>query len=119
MPDTQIIEYKGKKIIFTDFNKDRKRVKEIVEEAKAIIKEQPLNSAYILTDVTGLIFNSEMVEIFKQYTEHNKIYVKSSAVVGIIGLQKIAYDAVMRFSNRNVPNFSSKQEALDWLAEQE
>jgi hypothetical protein len=115
----QIIEYKGKKIIYMDFsNCDRRKMVEIVEGIKPLIEEQPLNSALTLVNVDGLVFNTDILKAFKEFTEHNKPYVKTGAVVGIKGIQKIAYDAVMRFSERNLPLFETIDEAKEWLVQQ-
>jgi hypothetical protein len=115
----QIIEYKGKKIFYMDFsNCDRKKMTDIVEGLKPIIEEQPLNSLLTLVNVTGLIFNADILKAFKEFTEHNKPYVKAGAVIGIKGIQKIAYDAVMKFSERNLPLFETVDEAKEWLSQQ-
>jgi hypothetical protein len=36
-------------------------------------------------------------------------------VIGISGLQRLIYEAVQRFSQRNIPVFDSREEALTWL----
>lgn len=117
MEQVQIIEHKGKKIITMDFT-DRNKIHEGISIAKSIIAGYSPNSALTLTDLTGLVFNSEIIQAFKEFTEHNKPYIKASAIIGVKGIQKVAYDAVMRFSRRNIPIFGTRQEALDWLVEQ-
>lgn len=123
MKQVQYIEYKGKKILEMDFQnfifKDISTIKEIMDEAKRLIISQPEGSVLTLTNVTGLRFSPEMIALFDQFTEHNKPYVKNGAVVGIVGLQKLAYNAVMRFSGRNLPIFKEREEALEWLAQQD
>jgi hypothetical protein len=115
----QILEYKGKRIIYMDFtNIDRKKSAEILEQIKPTIKAEPLNSVLTLVNVTGLVFSTEMLKAFKEFTEHNKPYVKAGAVVGIKGIQKIAYDAVMKFSERQLPLFETVDEAKEWLSQQ-
>lgn len=120
MKRVQLIEYKGKKITSLDFSScDKKLIPDLIEEAEALVKTQPLNSVLTLTDLTDFRFDAKMIELFKELTAHNKPYVKAGAIIGIKGLQKVAYDAVMRFSNRNIPLFSDRQEALEWLINQE
>lgn len=122
MGQCQVIEYKGKKIVEIDFQgytfKDLDDIQAIMNEAKKIISAQPEKSVITLTNSTGLRFSPEIVELFNGFTEHNKPYIKTGAVVGIVGLQKLAYNAVMKFSGRNIPIFPDRQEALDWLAQQ-
>jgi hypothetical protein len=123
MEEVQIIEYKGKKIVYIDFQdhnfQDINKIKKIIDASKALIVSHPLNSVISLTNCTGLRFSSQLIEVFKEFTEFNKPYVKTGAVIGIMGLQKVAYDAVMKFSKRNIQTFSTKEEALEWLANQE
>jgi hypothetical protein len=117
-----VIEHRGKKIIEIDFQnytfKDVEEIQAIMNEAKKIISAAPEKSVITLTNCIGLRFSPEIIELFNNFTEHNKTYVKVGAVIGITGLQKLAYNAIMRFSGRNIPIFENRQEALDWLAQQ-
>jgi hypothetical protein len=54
----------------------------------------------------------------KEFTRHNKPYVIAAAVVGITGLKQIIYNAVLKFSGRNLVAFDSVDRAKDWLAGQ-
>jgi hypothetical protein len=68
-----------------------------------------------LTDVTDMEINPEIIQAFKDFTLYDKPYIRASAVVGIRGLMKIAYNAVMAFSGRRIPCFDTRDEALAWL----
>jgi hypothetical protein len=52
----------------------------------------------------------------KEFTKHNKPYVKASAVVGISGIKKIIFHAVMLFSGRKIHACDTLEQAKDWLA---
>lgn len=120
MKRVQLIEYKGKKVILFDFSScDKELVPDLIKEGEVLVKTQPLNSGFTLTDLTGFRFDAKMIELFKEFTAHNKSYIKAGAIIGIKGLQKVAYDAVMRFSNRNIPLFDDREQALEWLVKQE
>jgi hypothetical protein len=54
----------------------------------------------------------------KEVAASNAPWVKASAVIGVSGLLQVALIAVTRFSKRNILAFSTKEEALDWLAAQ-
>lgn len=108
-----------KEIMVFDFtNKTVEQIIADIEEAKKHVSTRPFASILALTDLTGMRFNSRVTEAFKGFTTHNKPYIKSSAIIGIQGLQKIAYQAVMAFSKRNIPIFKTRAEALDWLVKQ-
>lgn len=118
----QVIEHQGKTIVDIDFQnytfKDVEEIEAIMKEAKKIIGSKPEKSVITLTNCNGLRFSPEIVELFNSFTEHNKRFVKVGAVIGITGLQKLAYNAIMRFSGRNIPIFTDRLEALNWLAQQ-
>ncbi|HVN75670.1 MAG TPA: hypothetical protein VMT19_05085 [Thermoanaerobaculaceae bacterium] len=89
-----------------------------IKKAQAIIETHPPKSLLILTDVTGTVFNTRGVEEMKRYSAFNTPYVKASAVVGVSGLARIIYDAVVKVIGRSVVRFDTEVEALDWLARQ-
>jgi hypothetical protein len=57
--------------------------------------------------------------VVKEFTKHNEPYMKITALIGVEGIKKVIYDAVLLFTKRkNLILKNSKEEALDWLAEQ-
>lgn len=118
MKRVQFIEHKGKKILHLDFSNCKvAELEATIEEAKQVISGQPPNSLLILTDVTDTEMSRESSRLIKDFTAHNKPYVTTSAVVGVAGLKKIVYDAVIRFSGRQIATFDTVEQAKDWLAE--
>lgn len=119
MNRVEIINYNGKEIIFIDFSNldilQFEEFKATIESAKNIIKNCPPASALTLVDFTNLRFSSQFLSELKELTLHNKPYVKSGAVLGVQGLQKVVFDSVMKITGRNLPIFKSKEEGLDWL----
>ena len=89
-----------------------------VERAKAIVATHPAKSLLILTCVRGTVFNTKAVEELKRYSSFNTPFVKASAVVGLSGLARIIYDAVVKVIGRSIARFDSEAEALDWLVAQ-
>lgn len=123
MDRIKIVTHKDKNIIYLDFSSadmfnNKAEVLKLIQEAKEYIGKQSPNSQLTLTDATDLRFNMELIDILKGFTHHNKPFVKAGAIVGVKGLQKVAYDTVMKFTKRNIPIFSTAEEAMDWLAEQ-
>ena len=115
----RVIDYKGKEIVYLDFSDcNVNEVFEILEMAKKIIRIQPLNSVLTLTNVSGTKYNREVIQAMKEFANDNKPFVKAGAVVGIDGLKKIVYDAITRFSERNLPAFDDGEKAKDWLIRQ-
>lgn len=118
MERVQFIQHKGKKILhinFADCKADE--VLTVIDQSKAVIRTQALQSVFTLTDVTNTAFNSKVSDALKEFVVHNKPYVVAAAVVGVTGLKQIIYNAVMKFSGRKLTAFDSLAEAKDWLAE--
>lgn len=91
---------------------------QLIREATGVIAAQPAKSLRTLTDVTGMKFNTDVTEAMKEFASHNKPYVMAGAVVGIAGLKQIIYNAVLKFSGRNLVAFDSDGQAKDWLVNQ-
>ncbi len=114
----KFIKHEEKDILFLDFSNTRTdEVLKIIEDAKRVISTKPMNSLLTLTDVTNARFNDEVNDGMKQFSAHNKPYVKAAAVVGITGLKKILFGAVMAFSKRNIVSFDNAEQAKRWLAD--
>ena len=90
-------------------------LKAVAEEMHRVISKEPPKSVRTLNDVTGTGFDSESVAVLKSKVAANAPYVRRAAVIGITGLQALIYEAVQKFSQRSIPLFSTRQEALDWL----
>lgn len=115
----RFIEHKGKQILHLDFARTGSdQILRIIEEAKRVISDQPARSLRTLTDVTDLKFNSAASDAMKEFASHNKPYVTAAAVVGVTGLKQIIYNAVVKFTGRNLVLFDTHGEAKDWLAAQ-
>ena len=118
--EIRVIDHKGKKIVLFDFSHCKKEdIKPIIYDAKQWFLSKRPNSILTLTDVTEARYDTETLSFFKEFTLHNKPYVRAGAVVGITNpLLKFAYRAVTAFSKRNLPIFNTHEEALDWLMDQ-
>ena len=116
MSRVQIISYKTAKIVSLDFSGCKaEEVTPIVAQAKALIARQPRGSALVLTNVAGTEMSRAVSQLMKELTTHNKPFVKASAVVGVDGLKKIAFNAVQRVSGRRLSSFDTVEQAMEWL----
>lgn len=93
-------------------------MKMVAEEGHRVISGQQPGSVLTLNDVSGTSFDQESVAALKSRVAANAPYVRRAAVFGISGLQSLIYDAVQAFSRRKIPNFSTRQEALEWLVKE-
>ena len=117
MGRVNFIEHKGRKLLHLDFSHCKaEEVLQIIDQARAVIGAQPPKSVMTLTDVTETGFNSAVSDAMKAFVEHNKPFVAASAVVGVTGLKQIIFNAVVRFSGRQLHAFDTMDQAKDWLA---
>ncbi len=113
------IRHGEREILLLDFSATRPpEAISIIEHAKGVISSRPENSLLTLTDVTDIRFNDELSQKMKEFTVHNKPYVRAAAVVGVTGLKRIIFNAVLAFSRRNITAFDDRESAKRWLAEQ-
>ncbi len=112
----KFIRHQEKEILFLDFsNSGIEEVLKTIEDAKRVMRARPEQSLLTLTDVTNARFNEAVGDGMKQLTDHNRNSVKASAVVGVTGLQKIIFGAIVAFSKRNIESFDDVEQAKQWL----
>jgi hypothetical protein len=117
MVKTQFVNYKGKRVLVEDFTnlKPGPEFKNYTIEAQAIIASQPPKSVLAVFDATGSHFDSNILNVMKEFTRANTPYIKAAAVVGITGLLQVALSAVAKFTGREFVTFKTRDEAMDWL----
>jgi hypothetical protein len=120
MPSLQWITHKGKRILYTDIASQKtEELLDIVKLLKVEIEKEPLNSVVCLCNVKGGKTNTEINQALKEFVKYVDPYMKMITVIGLEGLQTIVFNAVLMFSrSKKLTIKNSKEEALDWLAEQ-
>ena len=121
MPGSSVITYKGKRIVFNDFaDATTEEIIATIKQAEELIRTKPPESVYIITDTSGKsMYNKETAAAFKEFVAGNKPYVKMSVVIGLDGIKKVLYDAVILFSKRkNLITMNTLEEAKEFLAKQ-
>lgn len=110
------IKHGGRDILFLNFvGCSTNDVLNVISEAKQVIGAQPEGSLLTLTDVTNARFNEDVTDRMKEFTAHNKPFVKAGAIIGVSGIKKIIFEAVMMFSKRRIHMFDDMNAAKDWL----
>ena len=120
MPSLQWITHKGKRILYTDIASQKtEELLDIVKRLKAEIEKEPLESVVCLCNVKGGKTNTEINNALKEFVKYADPYMKMITVIGLEGLQTIVFNAVLMFTrSKKLTIKNSKEEALDWLAEQ-
>lgn len=117
MERIKFIDHRSKNILLLDFSYCKsEEVLALIDTARQVLTMQPFDSVLTLTDVTETKFNETVVNAMKNFAKSNKPYVRASAVVGVTGLKRIVFDAVVKFTGRNMSLHDNRESALSWLA---
>lgn len=116
----RFVDHGGARILLIDFSHLQKtdEILAEVERARTLIARQPPASLLTLTHVRGARYSPPVMDALKQLTAHNKPFVKAAAVVGMEGLHRVLYRAVILFSRRNIEAFDDLDAARAWLVTQ-
>ena len=88
-------------------------------EVEDVIGSQPKDSVLVLCDFTGAHLDKKAADRMKVVATKDRPYVLRSAFVHGEEIPDVYYRALQSFSAREFPNFSSREEALDWLVSEE
>lgn len=109
----------GKSVIQVDcskFGADVEGIINALREGSRIVASKPKKSVYIITNVTNLKFNSNVVTAFKEYASANTEYVKESVVVGLDGLQLVIFSTIKALTGRDYHLSATMEEAQAYMA---
>jgi len=115
------ITHQGKQILYCDYSgfgiSDFDALKAELDEAVAVIVQQPEGTLLALTDVRGSVGSPPVVDLLKDAAIVTTKHIRKQAVVGVTGLKKILFDAVIRISRQPAKAFGDLEveEAKQWL----
>ena len=116
----QFITYRDQPVLLVDLsNCSSAEMIELAHMVPAYAAEQPKESVHLLADFSGAKFDKASFESLKQATVLARPYLKRSAWAGTETLPKIFYKNLKAFSQRELPTFKTREEALEWLVADE
>jgi len=117
----RFIAYKGRQVLLVDItNCTAAEMMTLAPLVPAQIATEPPGSVLLLADFTGSKFDKTAFESLKQAVVLDRPHLKRSAWVGVEALPKVYYENLKHFSQRDLPVFTTREEALEYLvAEQE
>jgi len=116
----RFVDHHGQQILLVDVtNCTPAEMIEIGRLVPSYVSSEPRGSVLLLADFTGSKFDKSAVETLKQATVFDRPHIKRSAWVGTEGMPKVFYDTLKAFSQRDLPTFRTREEALDWLVAEE
>ncbi|HLA84451.1 MAG TPA: hypothetical protein VJL29_06630 [Thermoguttaceae bacterium] len=115
--------YQGKQILYCDyanFALDQfEAFKTELDSAVAVITREPEKSLLALTDIRRSVASPAVVDMFKTAAIVTAKHIRKQAVVGVSGMKKILFDAVIHISKQPARAFGDLEleKAQKWLVE--
>jgi len=115
----RFITHKGQAVLLVDIsNCTAEQLAAASELVPSFVLTQPRGSVLVLADFTGSKFDKVAIEALKKALVFDRLHIKRSAWVGTESLPKVFYENLKSFSQRSLPTFKTREEALDWLVEE-
>lgn len=112
----RFIEHKGHSIFLIDLsNCSSKEMMLLLDQIKAAVERHEKGSLLILSDFTGTHIDKKVATRAKEVLVLDRPYVKKTAWVGTENLPHVFYENFKSFSQRELPTFKTREEALEWL----
>jgi hypothetical protein len=116
----RFITHKGQQVLLVDVSNCT--IEEMIALGRLLpthLAAEPKGSVLLLADFTGSKFDKAAIESLKQATVYDRPHIKRSAWVGTDALPKVFYENLKTFSQRDLPTFKTREEALEWLIAEE
>jgi hypothetical protein len=114
----RFVTHKDTKILLVDLsNCTPDEVTHLCHLVPSYVTAEPHGSVLLLADFSGAKFDKASVASLKEGTVYDRPHLKRSAWVGTETLAKVFYENIKAFSQRDLPTFKTRDEALDWLVQ--
>ena len=112
----RFIEHEGHAIFLVDLSHcTAKELLLLLDQMRADVARHAPGSLLILAEFTGAQVNKSVATRVKEVLVLNRPYVKRAAWVGTQSLPHVFYEHFKNFSQRELPTFKTREEAMDWL----
>lgn len=120
MPTASFLHHKGARVLLVDYShqKDPETTLRLYWENQAVLEAEPKGSVLLLVDVTGLRFDVRLSNAFREGAARSKPWCRAMAGVGVTGVMQVLHRGINRLLGRDIPDFPTREAALDWLAQQ-
>jgi hypothetical protein len=116
----RLITHQGKAILLVDVSHcSAAELLKISRTVPHYVMQEPRGSVLLLADFTGAEFDRDAITSLKESAVFDRPHLKKSAWVGIENLPRVFYEHIKNFSQRDLPTFKTREEALDWLVKDE
>jgi hypothetical protein len=115
----RFIKHKGQAIFLIDFSHCKgKEILLLLDQVRADVARHAPGSVLTLGDFTGAQVDKAVATKIKEVLVLDRPFVKKSAWVGTDSLPHVFYENFKSFSQRDIPAFETREEAMDWLVKE-
>jgi hypothetical protein len=115
----RFIKHKGHAIFLIDFTHcAAKELLVLLDLVRADIARHAPGSVLTLVEVAGAEIDKTIATRIKEVLVLDRPYVKRSAWVGTESLPQMFYEHFKTFSQRDLPTFKTREEAMEWLVQE-
>lgn len=112
----RFIKHKGHVIYMIDFSHcTAKEMLLLLDQIRMDIARHAPGSVVTLADFSGAQVDKAVATKIKEVLVLDRPYVKKSAWLGTESLPHVFYENFKSFSQREIPAFKTREEAMDWL----
>jgi hypothetical protein len=114
----RFVTHRDKRVLLVDCSKcTTEQLAELAALVPARVTAEPRGSVLLLADFTGSKIDKNSLERLKPALVFDRPHLKRSAWVGVENLPKVFYEHLKSFSQRDLPTFKTREEAMDWLVQ--
>jgi len=115
----RFVTHKDRKVLLVDLSHcTPDEVGQLCRLVPTYVTAEPRGSLLLLADFSGAKFDKAAVASLKEGTVYDRPHLKRSAWVGTETLPKVFYENIKAFSQRELPTFKTREEALEWLVQE-
>ncbi len=116
MDRIRFVTHRERQILLLDFSGcTAEEMAAMADDVPEVVTREPLHSVLLLADYSDAQFTRESVEHVKIAAVFDRPHLKRAAWVLTENLPKALYDSIRTFSAREIPTFTTREEALDYL----
>jgi hypothetical protein len=110
------VKHKGQTIFVIDFsNCSAKEILLLLDMIRATVARSEPGSMLTLSDFSGAQIDKQVATRAQEVLVLDRPYVKRAAWIGTESLPNVFYEHFKSFSQRDLPAFKTREEAMDWL----
>jgi len=112
----RFVEHKGYPIYLIDFTRcPAKEIMLLLDQVRADVAQHAPASLLTLADFTDAEVDKNVATRIMEVLVLDRPFVRRSAWVGTENLPHVFYEHFKNFSQRELPTFPTREEAMEWL----